>query len=148
MLFACVYRSPTSTLTSQCNNEKLNDLLRMISTKKYSHKCIVGDLNFKHINWETCNTTKGEDSVEYKFLDAVRDSFLHQHIEKPTRKRGKDDPSLLDIILTDESMQVSNISHLAPLGKSDHNVITFDFNCYMDSITPKEYFCYNKGTMP
>ena len=117
LMFACAYRSPTPNTSSERNNENLNKLLKMISTKKYSHICIVGDLNFKHINWKTCNTTKGEDSIESKFLEAVRDSFLHQHIEKPTRKRGNDDPSLLDVILTNESMQVSNITHLAPLGK-------------------------------
>ena len=65
--------------------------------------------------------------------------------ETPTRRRGDDDPLLLDIILTDESMQVSNITHSAPLGKSDHSVITFDFHCYLDYSAPKEIYCYNRG---
>ena len=83
--------------------------------------------------------------MELKFIEAVRDSFLHQHVEKPTRRRGNDDPSLLDLIFTDESMQVSEIVHHAPLGKSDHSVITFDFHCYLDFTTQKDKYSLNKG---
>ena len=51
MLFACCYRSPTQGLLSNENNEKLNQLLRVIARKNYSHRCIVGDFNYKDINW-------------------------------------------------------------------------------------------------
>ena len=40
-------RSPMPNEKSEGNNVKLNKLLRNISNKKYSHKCLVGDLNFK-----------------------------------------------------------------------------------------------------
>ena len=144
LLFGCIYRSPTPSLTSDQNNEKLNRLLKCISNKKYSHRCIVGDFNFKHINWSSWSTPHGENSVEEKFIEAARDSYL-QHVEKPTRRRGHDDPSLLDLILTDESMQVSEIAHHAPLGKSDHSVISFDFNCYLDFSKPRENYSFDKG---
>ena len=42
-------------------------------------------------------------------------------------------------------MQVSEIKYLAPLGKSDHNVLSFDFNCYLDYSKPKQSPDYNKG---
>ena len=51
MLFCCCYRSPTIDDTSDNNNDKLNRLMKTISNKKYSHRCIVGDFNFRHINW-------------------------------------------------------------------------------------------------
>jgi hypothetical protein len=44
LLFGCCYRSPTATETSDQNNGQLNRLLKCISKKNYSHKCIVGDL--------------------------------------------------------------------------------------------------------
>ena len=69
-----------------------------------------------------------EDSKENKFIDKIRDCYLHQHLQLPTRRRGNDEPSLIDILLTDEIMQVSDITHHAPLGKSGHSVITFMFN--------------------
>ena len=37
-----------------------------------------------------------------------------------------------------------DITHHAPLGKSEHSEITFMFNCYLDSSKPKEQFEYVK----
>ena len=42
-------------------------------------------------------------------------------------------------------MQVSDVQDQAPLGKSDHNVISFKFNCYLDYAKPREKFLYDKG---
>ena len=145
LIFGCFYRSPTPTINSEENNEKLNSLLRYVSRKKYSHTCILGDFNYRDINWETCATPHNEGSKEAKFLETIQDCFLHQHIREPTRKRGNDEASLLDLILTAEFMQVSDIAHHAPLGKSDHSVITFKFNCYLDYTKPKERYSYDKA---
>ena len=51
LLFACFYRSPTPTEKSDDNNTKLNNLLRSISRKKYSRYFILGDFNYRDINW-------------------------------------------------------------------------------------------------
>ena len=51
LLFGCVSRNPTLSESSEQNNDKLNSLLKSISSKKYTHTCIVGDFNFRHINW-------------------------------------------------------------------------------------------------
>ena len=42
-----------------------------------------------------------------------------------TRARGKNEPSLLDLVLTIDPMEVDNISYNAPIGKSDHCVLSF-----------------------
>ena len=90
-------------------------------------------------------TPHNEDSKEMKFIEVVRDCYLYQHLEKPTRKRGNNEPSLLDLLLTDEVMQVSDIVYHAPLGKGDHNVISFNLNCYLDYSKPKERYVYEKA---
>ena len=148
MCFGCIYRSPTTHDKSDENNENLNNLLRCISKKKYSHVCLVGDFNFRDINWENYTTVHGEKSKEVKFIETVRDCFLHQHITKPTRRRGNDNPSVIDLILTDEAMQVSDIAHLSPLGKSDHTVMIFKFHCYLDYTKDKETFSYGRANFP
>ena len=144
-LRGCFYQSPTPTINSEGNNEKLNSLLRSVSRKKYSHTSFLGDFNYRDINWETCATPHNEGSKEAKFLETIQDCFPHQHIREPTRKRGNDEASLLDLILTDEFMQVSDIAHHATLSKSDHSVITFKFNCYLDYTKPKERYSYDKA---
>ena len=104
MIFGCFYRSPTPSEKSAENNDNLNNLMRYISNKKYSHTCILGDFNFRDINWSTVTTSHNEDSKESKFIETIRDGFLYQHVTKPTRRRGEDEPSLLDLILTDEAI--------------------------------------------
>ena len=52
-------------------------MLRDISeNKKYSHICIVGDFNYKAIDWSTWNTLKSETSEEERFLDQLKNPFL------------------------------------------------------------------------
>ena len=142
---ACCYKSPTKTQTSDHNNEKLIQLIKHISSKNYTHKCIVGDLNLRNINWLSLSTTCGENSTEVVFLEAVRDSYLYQHVEHATRRRGNDDPSLIDLIFTDEEMQVSDVSHHSPLGKSDHSVITFNYHCYLDYAKASDRYNYRNS---
>ena len=145
LLFGCIYRSPTQSEKSDDNNEHLNKLLQALCTKKYSHICLVGDFNYRNINWKTWTTPNGENSKESKFVEVLRDCFLFQHVEEPTRARGNDDPSLIDLILTNEELQVSDVIHHAPLGKSDHSVITFNYHCYLDFSKPKTCYQYHKA---
>ena len=145
LLFGCIYRSPTPSTDAAANNKNLNDLLKTIHAKHYSHLCLVGDFNYKDINWSSWTTNHGEESKEYQFIETVRDCFLFQHIDKPTRIRGEDEPSLLDLVFTNEELQVSNVVHHAPLGKSDHSVISFDYHCYLDYSKPKKFYDYRKA---
>ena len=145
LLFCCCYRSPTATDSSKENNAELNNLLKQICNQKYSHICIVGDFNYRKIDWTSWITECGEESSEAKFIECLRDCYLHQHVEEPTRRRGSDEPSLLDLILTNEEMQVSNVTHHSPLGKSDHDFISFDFHSYLEYTQPKERYQFLKG---
>ena len=63
---------------------------------------------------------------------------------EPTRSRSTDNPSLIDLVLTNEVMQVSDIENHARLGKSDHCVITFKYHCHLDYSQPKERYVYPK----
>ncbi|XP_066924072.1 uncharacterized protein [Clytia hemisphaerica] len=140
---ACIYRSPTRSTSSNENNNNLNLLIKSIAlNKKYSHKCLLGDFNFPTINWENWTTPHLEDSKEEKFLNALRDAYLHQHVNEPTRCRGTDDPSLIDLILTGEENQIRNLDYLRPLGKSDHSSLAFNFVCYAYSKPTQTRFIY------
>ena len=146
MIFGCFYRSPTKSISSENNNINLNILVNTLAlNKRYSHLCLVGDFNYKDINWENWSTPHLDESDEEKFIKALRDSFLYQHVLEPTRKRGTDKPSTLDLILTGEEAQVSDLEYRAPLGKSDHSVLSFSFNCYLEMKTAGNNFIYDKA---
>ena len=144
--FSCIYRSPTLSNNTKEKSAELNSLISNIAKdKKYSHRCIIGDFNFKDIDWKLWKSSKGDHSDEEKFIKTLQDSFLYQHILEPTRRRGNDNPSTLDLVLTDEATQVSDIIYDAPLGKSDHSTLVFEFNCYMDHQLPSEKYNYKRG---
>jgi len=126
LLISCIYRSPTSSIT---NNEDLNQQICMLSTNVMAtHILIMGDFNYPNINWKYGTTTPS--SPESSFLDAVNDSYLHQHVTNPTRARANQCPGVLDLVLTNEENMLSDLQFMAPLGKSDHAVLSFELKCY------------------
>ena len=118
----------------------------MIKNIKYDFRLCIGDFNFKEIDWENNTTNAGPNHLSTKFLEMVRDTYLIQHVEKATRHRGDNQPSLLDLIFSNEEGMIDNIDHNAPLGNSDHETLDFDFN--FGSRQEKHYqkkLCFFKG---
>ncbi|GAA55999.1 hypothetical protein CLF_109592 [Clonorchis sinensis] len=62
--------------------------------------------------------------------EVVQQSAWTQHVVAPTRYRAGQQPSLLDLVITNERHFVDQVTINAPLGHSDHCVLTFDFICY------------------
>ena len=56
-------------------------------------------------------------------------NYLQQHVKTPTRARGSDKPSLLDLIITESSQTQVSSSLIVnePFGNSDHSVITWKY---------------------
>ena len=106
----------------------------------------MGDLNFPDIDWDnwTCKTNNTED-INYKFIECIRDCYLYQHVMEPTRKRGKDNPSTLDLLFSNEEHMISDLEIIAPLGSSDHSILKFNFVCHSKNQDPKIKVYYNKG---
>ena len=104
LLLGCVYRSPSSTGQ---NNIKLFNLLQQIP----------------EIEWTTWGMTKSEEHHSQKFIDACRDTYLHQHTTQPTCHRQIE--SLLDLVFRNEEHMVLSIDYLPGLGISDHAVKIF-----------------------
>ena len=121
-------------------------MLKLITEAKPSHLVIAGDFNYPDINWDTVESVKHSEHTSQRFIDAVRDSFLHQHVTQPTRYRHEQNPSTLDLVLTSEENMINHINNLPGLGLSDHVSIFFELNVYIakpEQSEPK--FCYHKG---
>ena len=58
---------------------------------------------------------------DQQFLFLIQDSFLTQHVLKPTRGEN-----VLDIVLSSQKELVDNVKIFELLGNSDHNQIHFD----------------------
>lgn len=102
----------------------------MIKEAKYSHKLVIGDFNFRDIDWTNICTHVSEEHIATQFLECVRDTYFFQHVKQPTRIREGNEPTVLDLIFSNEEEMVSNLNYLPGLGRSDHLVLAFKFNCY------------------
>ena len=134
------YRSPSSNVD---NDFKLFDLINGLCAANIGNLLCLGDFNWPHINWSTW-TTSSRSGSEIKFIDTLRKNFLNQYVSKPTRSRGDDHPHILDLVITNEAF-IDNISILAPLGKSDHSVLSIDCKFQTDILKKVLKYNYNKG---
>ena len=87
----------------------------------------MGDFNFPEINWISNTVIGSEESEPHKFFDLIQDEFYVQHVEKPTRRRGLQKPSMLDLIFSKDENMVNDIVHSAPLGSSDHDGLSWTY---------------------
>ena len=88
------YRSPNS---SEFNTAQLNEIMRKLSSSSYTSVIFLGDYNYPEIDWfqYACSSNEGNN-----FIECIRDCFLHQYIMTPTRGRGGNRPSVLDLVLS------------------------------------------------
>ena len=115
-IFGTIYRKGKS---GQMNNKLLNDCITKAS-KIYENILICGDLNFPEINWATFDIESGPYSAPAQFLNCINSNYLFQHVTEPTRRRGKDKPSLIDLLITEDSQNLhQKVIHDAPFGKGD-----------------------------
>ena len=69
--------------------------------------------------------------------------FFQQYLKCSTRGRNSDNPSLLDLVLSNNDDLIDNVSLLPPLGKSDHSTIEVLVNYLSNNSTDKLYLDYN-----
>ena len=55
---------------------------------------------------------------------------LHQQVKELSRVRETNQPSTLDLMLTNEESMVENIKYDIGLGKSDHLTLSFEYTCF------------------
>ena len=143
LLVGGIYRSEAG---STDNNKALLALIKEIGNMNFQHKLLMGDFNYKYIDWDNMSTSKNERSEEFKFVEAIKDSFFFQHVKKSTRARGTQNSNILDLVLTDEADRIDDIEFTSPIGKSDHAVLVFDYRVKRDiNYKPKFVFKFHKG---
>ena len=123
LLVRCIYRSDNGT---EEKNNNLRSLIREAASKTCSHILLMGDFNHSNIDWDNWTT-----KVRNLNSQSVYKITIYVSISKSLQRvRGNDTPNLLDLIFTNEKNMINNIEYQSPLGKSDHSVMTFKFNCY------------------
>ena len=128
LLIGCIYRSPSHNLRE--SPDELCHILHSACALGHSHILIGGDFNMPQIDWENVFSPAPPLDISHRFLEAMNDCYLIQHVSNPTRYRPGATPHILDLILTNEDGMIRNLQHEAGLGKSDHVILRFDLLCY------------------
>ena len=137
-LYGCIYRSPNSTNE---NNEKLIANIEW-AEENYVELVLLGDFNMPSIDW---SARYSSDDLCEKFIDAVDDAGLEQLIEECTRYRHGQNPSILDLLLTNIPNAVQKLEINEPFGKCDHVRIEFTIgNAYIKQSGPKMRYNFRK----
>ena len=140
LLFCNAYRSPSCT---QEENNIFNSALKKLNCLNYAQFLLVGDFNHPGIDWDTGSTVStGEDS-NFHFHETIRDCYLTQHIVSPTRGRGTDTPSTLDLVFTSAHGNIEFLDIGAPLGNNDHAMINFGYRCTPEPSPDKITYKYD-----
>ncbi|XP_033753210.1 uncharacterized protein LOC117336708 [Pecten maximus] len=142
LLIGCLYKSPNSSAE---NVEELNNIIATVSSNPaYSHLLLIGDINMPKINWNTWSSNNDREGEN--FIECLRDNYLYQHVREHTRDRKGNEPSILDLIITNEDEMIKDISYESPIGSSDHLVLIFDIFCKtLQSVNETPRLKYSKG---
>ena len=140
VVIASTYRSSSSTPE---NNYNLYNISRSIGSNR-SRYILLGDMNYRDIYWQYISTNHDENSKEHQFIEAVKDSYLDQHIDRPLRVTKNNEPSLLDLMLADKTLEPTSLEYIPPLGKGDQTIMQAKFDLWKLKRC-KERLNYNKG---
>ena len=125
ILFGTFYRKGKSGFKNATN---LRNLISTVA-ENYDKVVLCGDFNLPKIDWANNKVQDTPLSESVRFYDCLLDNYLTQHVTEPTRQRGSDEPSLLDLIITEDGQtQISPSLSIEPgLGKSDHFVLKWNY---------------------
>ena len=104
-----IYRPPSS---GQDNLTELCEILRTVD----ENTLLIGDFNLPGIDWEE---EQSKDSKGRELLDIATEGGMQQLVNFPTHTKG----NILDLVLTNCSDRVLEVSDAGRLGKSDHCIL-------------------------
>ena len=156
LLVATTYIAPKTDTWSkeelkQLQKQSLDTLRNMLqrAETKSQELILTGDFNCA-IDWtrlESIYRSNIPRRWNENILDLASDFSLHQHVNENTRARGTDNASMLDLLFTRQQEDLTNITHNAPLGMSDHDVINMKYYIEEESNVSqyKGKYNYKKG---
>ena len=131
----CIYRPPN---TSSDDNRSIFDVISNLLSFNFKYNIIFGDFNYPDIQWPlTAGSYQGQ-----LFLDFCQENFLTQHVHSATRRASD---AILDLVLTTDGTNVTNVSINEEFGSSDHSIIEASVNV-RSAFVKRKVSCRNLRT--
>ena len=84
VILGCIYRSPNSKTEDV---RLIIENIKEMASVRNSELIVVDDFIFKDTDWVTYSSSKSLSHPEFKFVENIKDLFLLQHVNEPTRYR-------------------------------------------------------------
>ena len=136
ILLGCVYRSGTHAKACSLDPDLHKAITHMSNLKEYADVIIVGDFNHPKIKWKCVDYDFDSHIIpepatsehDKNFIRCLEESYLTQHVTKPTRYRKDQTPTLDDLILTKNVDTIEDLQYKSHLGATDHLTLQFEIN--------------------
>ena len=89
---------------------------------------LYGDFNMPEVRWFEGIGYSPPNNPSYTTTQNLADNFLTEIIMQPTRFRHSQQPSLLDLVITNDPERITSTCYLPAIGASDHICIMNDIN--------------------
>ena len=119
LLILVFYRPPNTDLNYMKDFKKT---LKLVCKSNFDSIIVCGDFNLLDIDWTTGVAVKN-DSIHSFFAKTVKDNYLHQLVDFPTRLNNT-----LDLILTNIPDKVINMHGFQDVNDTDHTLVSFDLD--------------------
>ncbi|XP_068697553.1 uncharacterized protein [Montipora foliosa] len=117
--------------------KQLKKTLLLASKAKFDQILVIGDFNLSEIDWQT-GTAKAGDCLHNYFTKLVKDNYLWQLVDFPTR--GK---NILDLFLTTIPTKVQHIHGFDDIICTDHKLISFELDLKVPKRSKTKRVVYN-----
>ena len=122
----CLYRSPNSNSHSALFDHLSKSIESILQSSPSSEIIILGDFNVHNTSWLKHSSSTDAAGSEAEVFSILND--LTQLVTSPTRipDRPGDHPNTLDLFLTNKPSIYSSTFISAPLGSSDHCIVSVE----------------------
>ncbi|GAA51935.1 hypothetical protein CLF_107080 [Clonorchis sinensis] len=128
LLLGVVYRVPSSP--PEDDHFLIRTLGQLSFSYHFTHLLLVGDFNAPKFPRTELQSVGFSGRFAAALTEVVQRSAWTQYVAAPTRYRAKQQPFLLDLVITNERHFIDRGIINAPLGYGNRCVLTFDFICY------------------
>ena len=110
------YRPPNASIEFNINFDKC---LKNILDKGYKNICVMGDLNFPSINWDSVTS---DEALASDFCEIIENYNLVQINVNPSRSINN---NILDLVLVSNPELFTKVNTEGTLFNSDHYMVSF-----------------------
>lgn len=118
-----------------------NLLINEATSNNPGNLLLLGDFNYKEIDWSSARSNTQPSQPAHKFLTTCENAYLLQNQTEPTRYRTGQEPSFLGRVLTNRDETINEITTEAGLGENIHVtiVINLSWSCKQSLNDPFNY---------